>query len=261
MFVPTRVPAHVPARLAAAIRTVGLRTGVAAAVVAGALALSSVPTQAAGPAAPAKTACSGVSHCTVVDRADVDGDGTADSIGVVAKKVDRGGSVQVRVRTSSHGLLTKTTHDVEWFGGEPVFLGATALDGKRGAEVVVGQAMGAHFQHFRVLTFRSGGLVWLASPKAPAKTHSIDTDTSVWAIDGSYSFNTGIARTSTSKGVFVTVTALERKESGHGHTGWKSTYRWSSTGWVLQSSTSVERSSKAAYATAGWHVKGLPTFG
>lgn len=253
-------------RLSTAIRTVGLRGGVAAAVVAGALALSSVPTQAAGPAAPVQTACSGVSRCAVVDHVDVDGDGTADSIGVVATSVDtskggRGGTVQVRVRTAAHGLLTKTTRGVQWFGGEPVFLGAASLDGKRGAEVVVGQTMGAHFQHFRVLTYRSGALVWLSSPKAPAKTRSLDTDTSVWAVDGSYSFNTGIARRRSPQGVFVTVTALERKASGHGHRGWKSTYRWSSTGWVLMSSTVVERGTKAAYSTAGWHVAGLPVFG
>lgn len=250
-----------PTRIAAVIGTAGLRSGLAAAVVLGALALSSVPTQAARPTTPPQTACSGVSRCSVMDRADVDGDGKADSIAVVASKVDQGGSVQVRVRTTSNGLLTQTTRDVWWFGGEPVFLGTTALDGVRGAEVVVGQSMGAHFQHFRVLTYRGGGLVWLASPKLPAKTHPLPTGPTIWAVDGSYSFNTGIARSISKTGVRVTVTALERRASGHGHAGWTSTYRWSADGWTLQSSTKVKRTTKSAYANAGWHVAGLPAFG
>ncbi|MFP5283842.1 MAG: hypothetical protein ACLGIF_10380 [Actinomycetes bacterium] len=202
--------------------------------------------------------------CKVVDQTDVDGDGRTDAVGIVPQgldQVDEPGSVTVRVRTATDRLLTSTSRGVWWYGKPAeVYSGSAAIDDRRGAELVLGQAMGAHTLLYRVLAYRDGNLTTLQSPKAPKRTgQSRDIDT--WTVDGSFSFQVGIKR-STSRGrVYVTVTSAERSTSGSSHSGWAVRYRRTSDGWKEVSTKRVwYGTDEEASKVGGWHVKGLPRF-
>jgi hypothetical protein len=210
-------------------------------------------------AAPVATVCSGVPTCTRVAKVDVDGDGRPDQVGVASSKPEDGGSITVRVRTAN-GLTTQTTgRKVRWFGKS--FFGAAPLDGEDGAELFVGDTMGAHYEQFRVITFRNGKLVTLNAPPLVWSKTGAHAFTPRWGVDGSWAFNTGVTRRESAKqGVTVTMKSLERRESGRGHTGHATTYRWQQGQWVHVSSRTLRTTDKAAYAAGGWHVQGLRRF-
>lgn len=210
-------------------------------------------------AAPAATVCSGSAGCSRVANVDVDGDGRADQVGLVNKNLHGGGSITVRVHTAN-GLTTQTTgRHVRWFG-KPYF-GATQLDGEQGVELVVGDTMGAHYEQFRVLTLRNGKLVTLPAPPLVWTKQGIRASTSRWGVDGSWAFNIGVTRRVAGGGtVTVTLTSLERRQSGRGHTGHATTYRWHNGQWVHLSSQTLHTSTKTAYAAGGWHLHGLRRF-
>jgi hypothetical protein len=204
--------------------------------------------------------CSGVTGCRPVATVDVDGDGAPDQVGVVAQDTTSAGSITVRVRTAAGESLQTTGRDVYWFS-DP-FLGAVPLDGRAGAEIVVGSTMGANFQQFRVVTYRSGRLVTLPAPPAVWSSEGMKRSTSRWGVDGSYRFNVGIFRAQSTDGVTVTMKTLERNASGHGHSGHVTRYRWRSDGWVKVSATTVRSvTDQTAFASGGWHVTGLRRFG
>ena len=221
---------------------------------AAALGLSSL---LASPAhAAAATACTGVTRCEVVSSADVDGDGKADSVGVVFKKpTDAGpGSITVRLRTATGVQSATTGKDVYW----PLkpFFGVAAVDGRPGKEIVVGDDIGAHAEQFRVVTYRKGDLVTLASPPGSGLTRP-----SRWGIDSSLRFHVGFKRTVSKKGVV----SIIRKEAVSNNaftraSGTKTTWVWKSGGWVKKSRVKVSYSQEAVYKIEGWHVKGLPVY-
>lgn len=219
----------------------------------------SAPVNAPVQAAPISTVCTGVAGCSRVASVDVDGDGRADQVGVASKNRQNGGSITVRVRTAN-GLATQTTgRHVRWFG--KAYFGAAQLDGEKGAEIFVGDTMGAHYEQFRVVTFRAGKLVTLQAPPLVWSKQGMRPSTSRWGVDGSWAFNTGVSRRVSAKNVVtVTMTSLERNESGRGHTGQATTYRWQHGQWVHVSSRTLHTSNKAAYAAGGWHVRGLRHF-
>jgi hypothetical protein len=202
--------------------------------------------------------CTGAPGCQQVALVDVDGDGQADQIGVATKSLANGGSITVRVRTATGHTMQTTGRKVFWFS-KP-YLGAAALDGVKGAEIVVGDTMGANYEQFRVITYRNGALVTLKAPPRVWTKAGMRNATSRWGIDGSYSFNIGVFRSvSAHQGVTLTMKSLARNLSGRGHSGHVTTYRWHAGGWVEVSAKHVRNAAdRTAFASGGWHVPGLP---
>jgi hypothetical protein len=222
----------------------------------------SLPVTAVPAAAPAATVkargvCTGVKGCHVVARVDVDGDGRTDQVGVVGSKLATGGSITVRVRTATGHTLATTGRDVHWFA-KP-FFGAVPLDGRAGAEIVVGSTMGANYEEFRVVTYRGGKLVTLDAPPMVWTKAGMAASTPRWGIDGSYSFNSGVSRQVSDRGVVsLTLKTADRNDSGHGFTGHTSTYRWKADHWAEVSSTKVRYATdRSVQGIGGWHVTGL----
>ena len=206
--------------------------------------------------AAAATACTGVTRCEVVSSADVDGDGKADSVGVVfTKPTDAGpGSITVRLRTATGVKSATTGKDVYWYG--KAFFGAAAVDGQPGKEIVVGDLMGAHSEQVRVVTFRGGRLVTLASPPGFGITRP-----SRWAVDASIFSHVGIRRTVSDTGVVsVTRRAALSNDSATRARGTKSTWVWKSGTWVEKSTVTISCTQATAEGFEGWHVKGLPVY-
>lgn len=197
----------------------------------------------------ATTACSGVSGCKIVSRADVDGDGRADQVGMVSKTTSSGErSSTVRVRTAKGRVMTTTTkglwHPNPWHG-------AANIDGNPGYELVVGAHHGAHAQFFRVITHRNGRLVTL---KAPGNQWT-------WHIDGSYSYNAGWFRNVSRGQVYMTSKGASRNQNSPGHDLRVNKYQWRNGTWSRISSSRTPRASnKAAYAAGGWHVPYLKSY-
>src|SRR4051812_27058258 len=85
--------------------------------VAAALGSVAVTLGLATPASAASTTvCTGVEGCRVVASGDIDGDGRADQVGIVAKNITSSadGTITVRVRTASNKVLQTTGSDVSW---------------------------------------------------------------------------------------------------------------------------------------------------
>ncbi|CAA9407757.1 MAG: hypothetical protein AVDCRST_MAG75-2545 [uncultured Propionibacteriaceae bacterium] len=206
----------------------------------------------------ASDVCTGIPGCTKVATVDVDGDDQPDQVGIVSNKPAAGGTITVQVQTATGQTMQTTSTNVRWFAKSPWF-GAAPVDGEAGVELVIGDQMGAHFQQFRVITYRDGKLVTLKAPAA-GEYKSTNTDpTDRWGVDGSYSFNMGIFRKESAEGeVTVTMKTAFRSDSGKGHTGQTRVYRWYSGEWVTVSTKNVRYTSdKDAFALSGWHVKGL----
>src|SRR3990170_4348794 len=88
---------------------------------------------------PANGVCQVVDRCRVVAETDVDGDGVRDQVGFVAESERR---VVVHVKTATGQRLHRGLA-VLWFPRGD-FYGAAPIDGRPGAELVVGTTMGAH---------------------------------------------------------------------------------------------------------------------
>lgn len=191
--------------------------------------------------------CTGVGSCKVVSRADVDGDGRADQVGLVQKTTSpTGNTVTVRVRTAK-GRTMSTSHPAWWYGS--TWHGAAKVDGVAGHDLVVGTSVGAHLMMFRVITVRSGKLVTL---KAPGNQYR-------WFVDSSYSFNEGWTR-SVSKGtVSMTYRGGVRIDESR-HRMATARYTWRSGAWRLATSKSSVVSNSSAYAVGGWRVPYLKRF-
>src|SRR6478752_2662823 len=81
------------------------------------------------------TVCTGVAGCRVVASGDIDGDGRADQVGIIAENVtsEDGGTITVRVRTATNKTMQTTGGDVYW--PNRAFQGIAAIDGVRGKEI------------------------------------------------------------------------------------------------------------------------------
>ena len=231
------------------------RTLLSAAAAIGAVAVSlglATPASAAS-----TTVCTGVTGCRVVASGDIDGDGRVDQVGIVARNVtSSSGTITVRVRTATNKIMQTTGSKVSFWYNRP-FQGIAAIDGVPGKEIVVGDLTGAHAMQWRVVTYRKGRLVTLPPPPGSGLTRS-----SRWATDGSYSFQLGWSRSVSSKGVVnLKRKDAHRNQSGRGHMGKTSVYRWKSGKWVKASTKKVRyKTEKAAFAVGGWHLRGLPVW-
>lgn len=137
----------------------------------------SSPARAAAP-----NACEDVgSSCTIVSRADVDGDGARDSVSQVTwgKGADGTGKVTTRVVTADgERMSTVTDVDVTEAAG---YFGAAEVDGEDGYEVVIRTSVGAHTAYHQVLTHRDGRLTSLQDPH---HRYRWVTDSSAWSASG-----------------------------------------------------------------------------
>lgn len=219
-----------------------------AAVAAAAVAVSGAPVLTTSANA-ATGVCTGVSSCKVVSRADVDGDGRADQVGLVQRtSYPQNNTITVRVRTAKGRTMT-TSHKAWWYGS--TWHGAARFDGRAGHELVVGSSAGAHARIFRVVTYRDGKLVTL---KAPGGSWT-------WLIDGSYSMNAGWFRTTSRGKVYMTSKSAMRNMSTYRHDLRTYKYQWKNGSWRFVSSTRNPRATTtSAYAIAGWHVPYLKTY-
>jgi hypothetical protein len=201
---------------------------------------------ATGRAEPAPGVCDGVPKCRVVASTDVDGDGRPDEVGFVVESKKR---VVVRVTTAA-GETVGRDLDTMWFPrGE--FFGAAPIDGRPGAELVVGTTMGAHTLWFTTLAMDTGRLEVLAAPGAEDE----------WMIDGAYSFHAGVSRRVEDGRVVVVLRDAERNGLAPRFSGRDRTYVWTDSGWRLEATERTRyRGERAVARIGGWHVAGLRTF-
>jgi hypothetical protein len=197
-------------------------------------------------AEPAPGVCDGVPKCRMVANTDVDGDGRPDEVGFVVESKNR---VVVRVTTAS-GETVGRELETMWFPrGE--FFGATPIDGRPGAELVVGTTMGAHTLWFTSLAMDSGRLEVLPAPGAEDE----------WMIDGAYSFHAGVSRRVADGRALVVLRDAARDGQAPRFSGRDRTYVWTDSGWRLESSERTRyRGERAVARIGGWHVAGLRTF-
>lgn len=194
--------------------------------------------------------CAGVEGCRVAAKADVNGDGRPDVIGI-ARRGSNGapkGAVIVRVKTGPGKIASTRAAAPYWYG--PAWQGVAALDGKKGKEIVVGHSAGAHAQYYRALTWRQGRLVTLNAPGPDDH----------WLIDGAVWISAGWLQ----RGVDPIGTLRQRVAIRTGDAtrspfeGTVTTYRWKPGGWTRVSSvTTNPLPDRTAYAWGGFHVPGL----
>ena len=190
--------------------------------------------------------CSGVSGCTVVAKRDVNGDGRLDPIGLARRgaKGAANGAVLVRVKIAAGRIVSKRFDTSYYYG--PLWAGAARLDGRTGADLVIGQSSGAHTIFYRAVTWRDGELVTLSAPGTAT----------FWAVDAAYSVSIGWLQRSDDPAGRLTSRAAQR-----GSNGWKgtvTTYQWVPGGWDRLSSRTVQPlAQRTAYSWAGFHVPGL----
>lgn len=200
------------------------------------------PSQAMGSAA----LCAGTTNCKIVSHRDVNGDGRGDTIARILRPAQ---SVTLRVQIRGGPRVHRRVNTERWGGTDP-WEGAAKIDGKPGADLVVGFLSGAHTLFFRVLRFRGGTLQMVDAPGGGR-----------WVVDGSFSFNIGQWRSMRNGKVFMTKRTAVRNIDGSGHTGRDTRFRWNRLRWVKVSS--VRRTyarDRAAFRVGGWHVRGLPRF-
>lgn len=231
---------------------------------AGAAAATTLAVGLAGIVTPADAApsgiCSGIKNCAIVKRIDVTGDGVKDTVAVVPKKIKNGNpsQVQVRVLTGKGSLLTYTDKRLQWSGTEHLFRGAARLDGRPGAELVIGHIEGAHTVYYRVLTYRHHQLVMLRKPRLPkAALGGFRDDTSLWVTDGSVSSFEGIFRTSHHGKVRVRLKTGVLDWNTNKFDTWVVSYRWNGHGWHKIGTDHRFRSPKQVAHFWGWHTKHL----
>ena len=193
-------------------------------------------------------ACSGVSGCTVVSTADVDGDGARDSVGLkVWGSAAEGQQLTTRVTTADGEVMqtvTQTSRSMD--EAADLFRGSAKIDGEDGYEVVVMSDLGAHTAYYRVITYRDGRLTTL---KDPRNRYRWITDGSVWS---GYSYQ----RTTSSTGALKMVTreAVDGDRDGD-FTQKTFSNTWKQGSWArMSSSTRYNVSATTAKRYYGWVV-------
>lgn len=195
----------------------------------------------------APDACEGKgSSCTIVSRADVDGDGVRDSVSMVTwgKKADNTGKVTTRVATADgEKMHVVTTLERHRTGG---FRGAARVDGEGGYEIVVRTDLGAHTASHQVLTYRDGRLKTLQDPRSRWR----------WITDGSAWSSMGYTRGSTSAGAPKMIAAEAVDTSPRDGTFRQSLYsaQWKHGKWQRLGNLHRTVSAQQAAAYGGWHV-------
>jgi len=193
--------------------------------------------------------CDGVRRCHQVATVDVDGDGTADPVGIARRGKDGAEHGKVIVRVKVGDIIVSTRRKTSYWYGSP-WQGAGRLDGEAGKDLMVGSTSGAHTLFFHGLTWRDGSLVTL---DAPGRGHA-------WVIDGAYSIAIGwLRKGSWPAGKIYKRTAV-RQESGK-FKGTVTSFRWTKGAWEPTSGSSAyPMSDKQAYSWSGFHVPGLKRY-
>lgn len=223
-----------------------LAAGVVAAAVA--LPLGAAPAGAATTAAPKPCVGTG---CSVVSRADVDGDGRPDTVSVTRQK--KGASHTLRVVTA-RGAVSSVTVATPWLSeSAPAFRGAVTLDGVRGAELVLLTETGAHTSYHRVYTWRGGRLVAEKDPMGSTQ----------WVTDGAAASSIGYTLRTVKGTPQLTSVAYSRDSWGRGATfsGRRVVAQWKNGRWTpITDRHMVVRESSAVWSGSGWNVRGLARF-
>lgn len=192
------------------------------------------------------------SSCTIVSRADVDGDGVRDSVSQVAwgGQADGTGKVTTRVVTADgERMSTVTEHDLREGAG---YFGAAEIDGEDGYEIVTRTTLGAHTAHHQVLTYRDGRLTSLQDPH---NRYRWITDSSAWSA-------AGYERTTTADGdaKLLTRTAVDDDRDGDytmtlRSSSWNTQRKtWQRLGETTRHDLGEEEVRRAPW----WRVPGLP---
>jgi hypothetical protein len=194
--------------------------------------------------------CTGVRGCHVVARADVNGDGAVDVIGVARRGANGAprGAVIVRVKTGP-GSIVSVRRPTEYWGGH-LWQGRAFLDGHKGKELVVGFTSGAHYQAFRALTWRRGSLVTLNAPGRGK----------FWGIDGAVWVAMGWQRRHHDPvGTIRKRVAIRTGDPIHSpFKGRITTFKWRHDGWHRVSFRTVyPLPDHVAYSWGGFQVPGL----
>lgn len=225
----------------------------------------------AAPTATAATgACTGVSGCLVVGKADVDGDGRADQIGIVNKKVDAvryagtRGSATVRVRTAKGKTLTSSTTGISWYSSNAYFDEAP-IDGRKGNELIIGTKKGSllgdaaygdrrgrmNWSEFRVITYRDGRLTTLRSPAGDSSSGSYR-----WRMYGDHP-SVGFSRILSSGRTYVVRSRSDMSYATGDLYITRVTYRWTGSGWSKYRTTKAPTSENGARTIAWWRMSGI----
>lgn len=206
----------------------------------------------AGPAAarslPPVGVCAGVDRCERVAVIDVDGDGRTDQVGW--RRLDRT-QVQIRVRTAERRLLRRS---VTARRPAPLaWTGATAVDGRPGAELVVDSRTGSRTTYYTMLTYRAGRIVVERAPVrrphrrwgvAPGVTRYAGWHRHVWP----------------SGRVTMTLKVARRDGDSVRLRGYDERYEWADGGWRYVRRDRTHLSVREAERIAGWHLDGLDRF-
>lgn len=186
----------------------------------------------------------------MVARADVNGDGSADVIGIARRGANGAprGAVVVRVKTGPGRIVATRSKTQFWYGR--LWQGEAFLDGHKGKEIVVGFTTGAHHRSYRALTWRRGALVTLDAPGRGK----------FWGIDGAVWIAMGWQRRDTA--AIGTVRKRVAVRTGNPNSspfkGRIKTFTWRHDGWQRVGSRTVfPLPDQAAYSWGGFHIGGL----
>jgi hypothetical protein len=195
--------------------------------------------------------CAGVAGCHVKARADVNGDGSRDVIGIARRgKIGAPvGAVLVRVKVGPHRIEAFRARTSFWYGKQ-VWQGVADLDRRSGKEIVVGRTQGAHAQFYRSLTWFDGNLVPL---QAPGKRKSWYIDGAVWISWGWQRLPTDPVGTMRRRAAVRVGDAVTSRFKGK-----ITTFRWADGRWKeLDTKTIFPLPDKRAFRWGGFHVPGL----
>lgn len=205
--------------------------------------------QSVSPRVPAPSACAGVARCHVVATIDVDGDGRADQ---VAWHQQSAQAVQIRVRVAPGKIVTAAVDVRLWWGGG-AWGGASRVDGRAGAELLVGSAQGAHTPMYTMLTYRADKLVVEKSPS---------TLSTLWLVDAAYGDYIGWRRHTLAYGALAMTEKIAVRTDGTTRfTGHNETYAWTVNHWAHRATTPTAYPTiSSASAIGGFQVAGLKAF-
>lgn len=193
--------------------------------------------------------CTGVQGCRVVARADINGDGTRDVVGLARRGGGTGsrGALIVRVQTAPQHV-TSVRRPLETWAGS-AWLDVAALDGRRGKEIVIGRLMGASAAFYQSLTWRHGTLVLLDAP-GPDRW---------WGVGRSATVIGGwLKRAQDPRGTIHHRVATAGSTPTSPYRGRITTYRWTPGGWTRVHVRTVRPlSPDRARTWGGFHVPGL----
>ncbi|HLR85604.1 MAG TPA: hypothetical protein VK059_11685 [Nocardioidaceae bacterium] len=196
--------------------------------------------------------CVGVKRCHRVATIDVNGDRRADQVGW--QQLNRK-QVRIRVRIAGGPVVMRKVYvGLWWPGGQ--WGDAAWIDGRRGAELLIGSVMGAHTPYYTMLTYRRGRLVVEKSPATGAY------GSNRWAIDSSLAGYAGWNRHVGKRGrVTITQRIAFPNRAGKRYSGHDVRYVWRNGDW--KRTKRVRRTypnANRAARIAGWHVGHLQRF-